>query len=354
MKILAIYLPGFNREKINDKIWGDGFTEWNNVKSGKKLYRKHNQPLIPINHYYYDLQKKEDIEMQIDIAQKYKVDGFIIYHYWFGDNQQALEKPAELLKNKIKKKIEYCFCWANHSWLTTWHGKNTELIVEQKYGDEDEWKKHIEYLIPFFKDDRYIKINNRPVIYIYNMSEIYCIKDMINCWNEYLKENGLNKIYIVEMIHSKNKKLNYNNSDAVMEFEPLYTTFFSISKIRLFVRFLCKKLHLVDFQSYDYLCKKIIHRKRTYEDKLIYKSFFSGWDNSARKGQRSCMIVKNSNAKKFGKYLRKVIGNNRKNASNDFVIINAWNEWSEGAFLEPSENYKYSYLEEIKKIKDEQ
>ena len=59
MKVIAFYLPQFHETPENNEWWGQGFTEWNNVKSGKKLYRKHNQPLIPINHYYYDLQKKE-------------------------------------------------------------------------------------------------------------------------------------------------------------------------------------------------------------------------------------------------------------------------------------------------------
>lgn len=350
MKILSVFLPGFHKETINDEAWGDGFTEWDNVKNGRKLYKNHYQPIKPLNENYYDLSNCEDLKKQIFLANKYNVDGFIFYHYWFNSNKKALYKPAEILLNEISDKIEYCFCWANHSWIKNWHGKNSEMIVEQEYGDEQSWIKHIDYLINFFKDDRYIKINGRPVIYIYNMSDIKCIKEMIKVWNQRLNENNLEDIYIIEYITSRNKDVFYEGTEEVVEFEPLYTTYFDISAINKLKRFLCKKFHLLDFQNYDNLWKKIIKRKRVYGNKKIQKGCFSGWDNSARKGHNS-MIVKGASAEKFGKYLEKLIKLNRVNCNNDFIVINAWNEWSEGAILEPTEKDEYKYLEEIKKVK---
>lgn len=351
MKILSIYLPGFHEEELNNKAWGKGFTEWDNVRSGRKLYKKHVQPIRPLDNNYYDLSQKDDILNQINIANEYKVDGFIFYHYWFGNNKSALTKPAEILKDEIKERIDYCFCWANHSWIKNWHGKNSEMIVEQKYGEKKDWINHINYLLPFFKDERYIKIDNRPVMYLYNMSDIKCIDEMLNVWNKILSENGLGNVYVIEYISSRNRKVSYNKTDAVVEFEPLYTTFFDINVFNKFKRFICKKCKLIDFQNYDYLWKKIINRKRRYDGKVIQKGCFSGWDNSARKGH-NCMIVKNNSPKKFGFYLEKLINNNRKDSTNDFIVINAWNEWSEGAILEPTEKDGYLYLEEIRKVKD--
>ena len=353
MKILGIYLPAFHQTELNDRVWGKGFVEWQNVKNAKKLYNEHYQPIIPYNDNYYDLSNKEEIRKQIKMAKDYCVDGFIFYHYWFGNGEMTLEKPAEILKKELDDKIEYCFCWANHSWITNWHDQPPILMVEQKYGDKNDWKKHIDYLIDFFKDDRYIKINNRPVIYIYNMSEINNFDEMLKLWNSELKKAGLNEIYIVEYISSKNRKLSYVNTDAVVEFEPLYTTFFDISPYKIFKRFLCKKLKKIDFQDYDYLWRKIINRKRTYHGKKIFKGCFTGWDNSARKG-KSSMIVKNNTPEKFGMYLKKLINNNRKDATNDFIVINAWNEWSEGAMLEPSKKDGFAYLEQIRGIVNEE
>lgn len=352
MKILSLYLPAYHKDSINDKAWGEGFTEWDNVKSGKPLFKKHYQPLEPLNDNYYDLSDKKNIEAQIDLAQEYGIDGFVFYHYWFGNDITALTKPAELLLNKIDKEIDYCFCWANHSWIKNWINGNDEPIAKQEYGSEEEWIKHIKYFIPFFRDKRYIKENNRPVLYIYNMSDIPDFDSMLKVWNKELEKNGIQNLYIVEFISSKNRKKNYDKTDAVVEFEPLYTTFFDISKANLLKRYITKKLNKIDFQDYNKLWSKIINRKRTYGGTPIQKGCFVGWDNSARKGY-NCMIVKNNTPENFGNNLNKLINNNRKDASNDYIIINAWNEWSEGAMLEPNKRNEYDYLKMIKRIKDE-
>ncbi|NMM99396.1 glycoside hydrolase family 99-like domain-containing protein [Bifidobacterium olomucense] len=352
MKALAIYLPAFHRIPENDEWWGKGFTEWDNVRSGQKYFKGHVQPVSPINNYYYNLSRPEDIRKQISLANRYNVSGFIFYHYWFSKNRQIFETPAELLRDQIKDKIEYCFCWANETWITTWHGKDPDVLIEQTYGPEDEWLAHIRYLETFFKDSRYIKISGRPLFFIYRPNSIPRYEDMIKYWNQYLKSRGLQPLYIVEYISSKNHDVAHSSSDAVMEFEPLYTTFFDLSLFNKAKRALCKILHRIDYQSYDNLWKKILRRNRTYSGKDIFKSCFVAWDNSPRKEHNS-MIVKGATPEKFGKYLHLLINQVRKDTRNDYLIINAWNEWSEGAFLEPSEEYQYRYLKALNdNIKD--
>lgn len=351
-KILAIYLPAFHQIKENDEWWGVGFTEWDNVKSGKKYFKNHIQPIEPLNDNYYNLAKKSDIEKQIDLANKYKVDGFIFYHYWFGNDNMLFETPVQILKDKIKKNINYCFCWANESWISTWHGSDPKQLMPQVYEGEKDWAKHIDYFLPFFKDERYIKINNRPVLFIYKPNEIPDYEEMIHYWNKILEKNNMQPIYIVEYISSKNRSLYSLESDAIVEFEPLYTTFFDISVFNKAKRFVCKKLHIIDYQNYNKLWKKIIRRKRTYNGKAIFKGCFSGWDNSPRK-EKNSMIVKNCTPKNFANNLEKLVNKERKDA-NEYIVINAWNEWSEGAILEPSKHHEYAYLEAIKKIKEEE
>lgn len=352
MKALAIYLPAFHQCKENDEWWGKGFTEWDNVKTAKAYYKGHIQPVQPINNEYYDLAKKEDIEKQSILAQKYGIYGFIFYHYWFGNDKQIFQNPVEIFKNDKDIKTNYCFCWANDTWVTTWHGKEAKELLRQTYGGKEEWEKHIRYLIEHFKSEKYIKIDNRPVLFIYKPHEIENYEEMIDYWNRVLEKEGLNKIYIIEYISSKNKKLSSDKSDAVTEFEPLYTTFFDISIFNKAKRFLCKKFKTIDFQNYDILWKKIINRRRTYNDKTIYKGCFVGWDNSPRK-EKNSMIVKGGAPEKFSKYFKMLVKKERKNASEEYVVINAWNEWSEGAMLEPSEQYKYKYLEGVKEALDE-
>lgn len=351
MRAYAIYLPAFHEVEINNKTWGKGFTEWDNVKRGVSLYKGHKQPVEPLNDNYYDLSKKTDIEKQIDLANNFGVEGFIFYHYWFGNGHMALEKPAEILRDEIDKKINYCFCWANHSWFTTWHGKSSEIIEEQMYDSDDDHLEHIKYMYSFFSDSRYLKIDGRPVLFIYNMSEIPNFDHILSIWNDFLRNNGMKEIYIIEYISSKNRELSFDGSDGVSEFEPLYTTFFDISKVNLFKRFINKITKTLDFQDYNKLWSKIINRERTYGGKEIFKSCFVGWDNSPRKGKNS-MIVRNGTPENFETNLRNLVNQKRKDSNNDFIIINAWNEWSEGAMLEPSKQYGYGYLEAIKKVND--
>ena len=349
LKILAIHLPAFHRIPENDIWWGEGFTEWDNVKSGKPLYKGHWQPIVPIDGYYYDLSNDEDIERQFCLAKKYGVYGFIFYHYWFNSHKVLFEKPIEKILANKNIDGHFCLCWANATWVTTWHGRDPQTLLSQEYGDKDEWEQHMQNFLPIFRDNRYITKNNKPVLYIYNASEIPNYTSMINYWENRLKEEGFNGIYIVEYISSKNKKLCSVNSSAVVEFEPLYSTFFDISKVNLAKRFLCKKFKRVDYQSYDRLWKYILNRKRTYQGKPIQRGCFVGWDNSARKGKNS-MIVKGQSPEKFGHYLKCLAESNRRDLDDEFLVINAWNEWSEGAYLEPDEKSKYGYLEQVRKL----
>lgn len=150
----------------NDEWWGKGFTEWRNVSKAKPLFKGHNQPRVPLNNNYYDLSNIDDIRWQCQLAEDYNVYGFCYYHYWF-NGHKLLEKPVELLQQHPDIKTRYCLCWANESWARTWDGRNTDIFIEQNYGEEKEWLDHIQYLEQFFNDDRYICVDNKPMFVIY-------------------------------------------------------------------------------------------------------------------------------------------------------------------------------------------
>lgn len=347
MKIMALYLPAFHRIPENDEWWGEGFTEWDNVRAGKRYFQSHVQPVIPLHNNYYDLSKKENIEKQISLANEYGVDGFIMYHYWFGAGKKLFEGPAEILRKQISSKIEYSFCWANDTWITTWHGKEPKELIAQKYPGEKDWEAHINYLIKFFTDERYSKVNDHPVLYIYKPNEIPNYEAMIDYWNRKLAEKGLKNLYVVEYISSKNRGLYSLKSNAVVEFEPLYTTFFDLGIVSLAKRWFAKKTHNIDYQKYDELWQKIIKRTRTYSGKPIIRGCFVAWDNSPRK-EKNSMIVRGASPEAFERYFTQLLTSKRQDASEEFVVINAWNEWSEGAYLEPDEEHGYAYLNAIK------
>ena len=354
MKLLALHLPQFYETEENNIWWGKGFTEWSNVKKSKPLFKWHEQPILPFNNYYYDLSKKEDILHQAKLANNYGIYGFVYFHYWF-QGKLMLEKPCEILLDNTDINIKFCFCWANHSWARTWDGKEHEILRKQTYGGKDDWHNHLLYLINFFSDDRYIKIDNKPVLFIYAAGNIPNCNSMIKYFNQELKKNGFDGIYIVEYISSKNTYPACKFTSAVYEDEPIFSARFEISNFEKFKRLINKKLKRTDILDYDYIWNLILNKKRVYGGKTIIQGAYPAWDNTPRRGNNGATIFRGSTPEKFKKYLKTLIlnTNKRKDASKDYIVINAWNEWGEGAVLEPSENYGYKYLEAVKSVMED-
>ena len=213
MKIIAMYLPQFHRTPENDEWWGEGFTEWTAVRNAKPLFEGHSQPQAPLDEKYYNLLEKNTMIWQSELMHKYGVDGMCIYHYWFKDGRKILEKPVENLLQWKDIDMPYCLCWANETWARSWSGlkgKNTwadkfeqknenskDILLEQKYGTEEAWEEHFEYFYKFFCDERYIKIDGKPLLLIYKINTIARLDDMILLWRELAREKGFPDIYVV-------------------------------------------------------------------------------------------------------------------------------------------------------------
>ena len=348
MKVLALHLPQYHVIPENNEWWGNGFTDWVNVKKAKPLFDGHEQPLIPFEYNYYDMTDINTIKTQTGLAKEYGIYGFCYYHYWF-NGKLLLEKPCELLLKNKEIDTNYCFCWANETWARTWDGKDTEILIKQTFGGVEDWDKHIQYLIKFFQDKRYIKIDNRPMMFFYSCSRIKDFNKMIDYWNEKLRQYGFENLYVVEFINSFNSgKLNIK-SDVITEFEPLNTARYTVSNICKLKRFICKKFGLTDFLDYDYIWTCLLKNNKNYNNKKIFRSAFVNFDNSPRKGKKS-LIMKGASPEKFKNYLSKLARLKNRSYDDNFLIINAWNEWAEGAVLEPSENYAFKYLEAVRDV----
>ena len=350
MKVLAYNLPAFHRIPENDEWWGEGFTEWDNTRRGKPLFKGHIQPLVPIDNNYYDLSKTEHVRHQAELAKAYGLYGFVYYHYWF-TGHKLFEKPVELYRDECKDiDFHYCLCWANERWTRTWNGKLGEVLMEQTFGGEEDWEEHLQYFLPFFQDPRYILRDNSPMLFVYSAKNIPCINEMMEYWNRRIKEYGFESIYLVEFINTPNPNPSCRYSKAVTEFEPMYTGRYGINPFVKVYRGICKKLKINDLLSYDYIWKKILARKRTYSGRENILGAYTAWDNTPRRGKRACIHL-GASPEKFESYFRKMLINNkRKDASNEFCVINAWNEWGEGPILEPSEQYGYKYLEGVQRV----
>lgn len=365
VKLLAFHLPQFHEIEENNRWWGNGFTEWTNVKRGRKLYVGHYQPKSPLNDNYYDLSDPSVLVKQAKLARKYGIYGFCFYHYYF-TGKKLLEKPVEMYL-KQKEKIPFCFAWANQSFARTWYGKNgsNEMLLKQTYGGEKEWKEHFEYLLPFFKDEKYIKVKNCPMFLIYLSQDFKECNKMIALWNTWAKQEGFNGIHFVAMDTGFDVKWFPVKMNASVDFEPMRTmrdipTWINVIREKRRKKFAEKgisdniirnSLYVDNVCSYDMMSKLSMKRKHTNNMKKKYLGVFTGWDNTARKDE-SGIVMPGSTPEKFKSYLKKQLVKSQ-SMQNDFLFINAWNEWSEGAYLEPDKKYGYAYLKAVKEALQE-
>lgn len=357
--IIAFYLPQYHTIPENDEWWGKGFTDWVNVKKAGPLFDGHMQPRIPLNNNYYDLSTVEAIRWQARLARQYGVDGFCIYHYWF-NGKLLLEKPAEILLANKDIDISFCFSWANEPWARTWDGKAHQILIAQSYGNATDWKRQFEYLLPFFRDDRYMKIDSAPVFVIYKSQSIPCAAEMMDYWNTLATEAGFNGIHFVETLrdgHTDKRNLPFRSK---VEFEPA-NILNSISTARLY----CDRLRRAvigltnRLTDRDMLRNPIMHFGDIAHKALCahapagtWGGAFVGWDNTPRK-RLSGTIILPPTREEFKAYLKAKIAKTRNVYKTNYIFINAWNEWAEGTMLEPEETTRHQYLEVIKEIKEE-
>lgn len=356
-KIIAFYLPQFHRIPENDMWWGAGFTEWTNVRKSKPNYKGHNQPEVPLNNNYYSLLDPDTQIWQSNLAQKYGVYGFCYYHYWFG-GRLLLEKPMENMLTNKSITIPFCVCWANENWTRRWDGQEQEILIKQNYEDDDNTViRHFNYLLPFFKDERYIKKENKPLFIIYRPHLIKNLKRIIDLWEEQAKNNGFDGIL---WGNQNSNYLDYKEDpfDFRIEFEPFYTrdhAFYHVeSRKQLLLQLVKHPSNIIDYiyqkktgfftDEYEYLIKKAIKLKTGNKNFL---GAFPAWDNTPRRGKNSYM-VKGSTPELFKEYMKALLEKNDKKSNGEFIFINAWNEWAEGAHLEPDEKHGYAYLEALK------
>ncbi len=364
MKIIAFYLPQFHDIPENDQWWGKGFTEWVNVKNAKPVYEGHEQPRVPLNKKYYNLLDDEVKVWQANLAKSYGIYGFCYYHYWF-NGKLLLEKPMEQMLKNPKVDIPFCICWANEPWTRAWVGEK-KVLITQEYGEKREWIEHFNYLLPFFKDNRYIKNDNKPFVVIYRPEIIECLNEMLECWTRLARENGFQGIDFayqnIAFDLEKNKDdhmFNYN-----IEFQPHYAFYDLNENKHKVVRGLKRKLSnflekkfgfnlkfvgdgkLVENRvDYDLAWRAVLDRKPDSEKNI--PGAFVGWDNTPRHGKKGRVYVGDT-PEKFQKYLTVQIKRTREIYHKDMMFMYAWNEWAEGGYLEPDERYGYRNLEAIK------
>jgi len=359
LKLIAYYLPQFHAIPENDEMWGEGFTEWNNVRRAKPLFDGHYQPRVPLDENYYNLEDVNVLRKQAELAREYGVYGFCFYHYWF-DEKPLLEKPVLGLLDNKDINIPFCLSWANESWTNAWSSADNKVLIEQKYGNKNEWKKHFEFLLPFFLDERYIKEDNCPFLVVYRPYLCPCFSEMMDYFKEEAIKNGFNGIKIASQKFEdpdKNLKL-YDYLDYHIEYQPQFNNLHPLSKFDKFK----EKINnlIIKLANYDlyYHFKKLTITIYDYDimwdyilsikpDSKSVAGAFVDWDNSPRYGERgSCF--KGVSPERFEYYLKKQVEHVKNDYSNDYLFIFAWNEWGESGYLEPDMKNGYDYLKAIR------
>lgn len=356
VKKYAIFLPQFHSIPENDEWWGNGFTEWTKVKEAIPLFAGHSQPKVPIDNNYYNLLDRETVEWHTRLLRKYHVDGLAYYHYYF-NGKLLLEKPAENLLKWKNIKQNFFFIWANHSWIRSWEGRQ-DILMEQEYGDKNNWEQHFRYLIPFFKDERYEKKDNKPLFALFD-SNFSCKNNMFKYFEKRCREEGFSGIYLIEYfagdpkcnIYKAMKKFAMELCDvtcavhirmpgcAERTINGFCGRVFTRS-IRKLLRGRYNKSHILYKMRGDILLKKMEHICFDTLDRDIIPGVFFEWDNTPRHRYRGYIISPVSKST-FFEYMNSV-------KSRDYILINAWNEWAEGMILEPTQENGYKYLEWIK------
>lgn len=377
-KIYAFYLPQFHENEENNLWWGQGFTEWDNVKNAKPFLKNQNQPRVPLNSHYYDLSNLQELENQSSLAYKYGIEGFSIYHYW-SCGRRLLSKPLSIILENPNMKFPFHLTWANHSWVRSWRNSNSngEILRKQEYEMDPETRKnHLKYLCKVMKDKRYNRFEDKLIFNIYKPCNIPNFKDFVDelrshVYRELKEEIQLNAMYT----HMEANEDWIAHIDNIILFQPgaaiFNTNTLSQSKgtLKDYKTLLDSMLISASFPGKDLFYKirnKFFAKHKVYRYEEIYKKIFTqssisqyksknliigcfvDWDNTPRYGKLAT-VIDGFSVEKFQEYLSS-IKNILDQQNKEMLFINAWNEWGESAYLEPDDTHKYAALESIRNV----
>jgi hypothetical protein len=383
LRPIAIHLPQFHPFPENDEWWGKGFTEWTNVTKAKPLYEGHYQPQLPADLGFYDLRLADCRLEQEKLAKEYGFYGFCYYHYWF-NGKLLMERPLEEKLNNPKEDFPFMLCWANENWTRIWDGGENNILMAQDYNMEDHIA-HINYLMPFFKDERYIKIDGKAVFAVYRTTKIPEFDKVAEIWKQEAKKHGV-ELYITrfESFGERGEEFMSENIDASIEFQP--HSGLKVFNDKEYQKSLASKQSHKSLrdeismatikQSYDHWSKKlklkntaeaensdgkiieysdfiefdIEHGKSEKVYHKFYKCACPGFDNTARKS-KNYVILKDSTPELFKHWVEEKIKLfTPYSEEENLFFINAWNEWAEGNYMEPNRKWGRAYLEAVKDI----
>lgn len=336
-RAIAFYLPQFHPIPENDAWWGQGFTEWSKVRPAKPRFAGHVQPNEPGELGYYDLLKDEGIfERQAELAKLHGISGFCFYFYWFA-GKRLLEAPIQKFAASAHIDMPFCLCWANENWTRRWDGRNGDVLVAQRHSPDDDIA-FISYVSRYFRDPRYIRIRGRPLLLVYRPALFPDIAATAQRWRSWLRNNGFGEVYLAYTQSFENAPPEAYGFDAAIEFPPNNTG--------------VKPEPAGSRPMYDgasitlYDWRELAERPYVAPTYRLFRGVTPQWDNTPRRPNNGAVFL-NSTPTAYRDWLRRAVADTQKRFSDPeerLVFINAWNEWAEGAYLEPDKRRGYAWL----------
>ncbi len=339
VRLIAFYLPQFHPIPENDAWWERGFTEWTNVVRGKPQFKEHYQPHLPGELGFYDLRLVEVQERQVELARLYGIGGFAFYFYWFG-GKRLLERPLRQYLENNRLGLPFCLCWANESWSRRWDGRDKDLLVTQLHSPADD-QAFIAYISEYLNDPRYIRVNGRPLLILYRPDLLPDASGTAQRWRAWCRENGVGELYLACTQSFQAVDPTSFGFDAAIEFPPNGMN----------APIITDDLELLnpDFNGIVYDWRAFPAQSRHYRAPAyrLFRGVNPGWDNEARRRGGGGIYFRSSPSG-YREWLSNAVRDSIARFANPderLVFVNAWNEWAEGAHLEPDQKHGYAYLQ---------
>ena len=377
-RLIAFYLPQFHPIPENDEWWGTGFTEWTNVTKAQRLFKGHYQPRLPADLGYYDLRVPEVREAQAELARSAGIEGFCYYHYWFG-GKRLLERPFNEVVASGKPDFPFCLCWANQTWTGIWHGAPGRILIEQKYPGSEDNRKHFLALREALLDERYLRVEGRPVFVVYRPKELPDARSFIQQWQNLAVQNGLPGIHFVAHL---------SPSEAVWDFRSYgFSSSTIVGNLHAFnlplrevirrrdARGSAEKVRHAEGARGEKAFEGVVHqwlwrRYRSYAGKFsnvkpyrhalpfmldgcseqpdVYPTVTPNWDNTPRSNTRG-FVLHDSTPELFRSHVREALDLVKlRPVENRVIFVKSWNEWAEGNYLEPDQRFGHDYLKVLR------
>ena len=334
-RLVAFYLPQFHAIPENDAAWGEGFTEWRNVNRAVPQFDGHSQPRLSGELGDYDLRDPSVMRRQVELAHRYGIGAFAYYFYWFNGNS-PLEAPLRRWLADPTLDLPFCLCWANESWTRRWDGRDNEIILGQQHSPEDDIA-FIRHVVRYLADPRYLRVDGKPILLVYRPSLFPDIRATAERWRAECRQLGIGELHLCYVQGFERPHPRDIGFDAAVEFPPNLTEPTDITRHQ--------RLTNPAFAGKVLDWRELADRalRRPSPDYPLYPGVNPGWDNEPRRPGRG-RILAHASPRRYRDWLAATIGGASQSGNADLVFINAWNEWAEGAVLEPDRRLGHAWL----------